>query len=72
MTITDPAELKLIEKYREMIEKRSFKDGERIGRMFSVPDPFDSDQQINVSIDLNVRSVVPKMTETEVKVERGK
>lgn len=71
MNITDNAELKLIEKYREMVEKTRCRDGEMLGRSFTIPSAFDSDEQMMVSLTLNYRSIVPKMTEMEVKVERG-
>lgn len=52
-------EAKLLEKYREMKEKNGFREGERISRSFTIPDPMDSDVLIDISLMMSARSSVP-------------
>ena len=65
------AEEKLIEKLREMLDKRIIA-GESVSRQFSLPSRDDSDDQINISLSVSVISTVPRMTEEEFRFQRRK
>ena len=78
MEIVDPAEIRLIEKYREALEKvekekrRYERVGVEVSRTFSVPSTVDSEEMRHISVGVRLSSIVPSMSEVEARVERAK
>lgn len=76
MILTDPNEIKLVEKFRESLEKAEIRKrthseerGVQVGRSWSVPSSIDSEEVINCSVSVSISSVLPRVSESEMKVE---
>lgn len=76
MQLTDPNEIKLVEKFRESLEKAEIRKrthgleaSSSVGRSWSVPSSIDSEEQINCSVSVSISSVLPRVSESEMKVE---
>lgn len=78
MEITDPAEIKLIEKYRECLEKAERAklqhgyEGSKVGRSWSFPSQIDSDETRMVGVTVSIYSLYASESRATAEVELRK